>query len=96
MRTVAFAGLLTCCAALIACGRSAGEDVSALLQSSAEAMASQSFSFTVTDCALCPPPIVTEYAAPDGIKLSHSKGHDDWPYYLIAGDRWMFSSEGKR
>ncbi|OGO48418.1 MAG: hypothetical protein A2W34_00460 [Chloroflexi bacterium RBG_16_64_32] len=59
-------------------------------------MASASFSHAVTECHLCPPPIVTEYAPADRIKLSNSKGHDDWPYYLIVGDQWLVSHAGSR
>lgn len=94
MRRLTFVATLTIWLLLASCISADGE--SALLQKSATAMASQSFSYTVTDCPLCPPPVITEYAPPDRIKLSNSKGHDDWPYYLIVGDRWLFSAGGKR
>ena len=71
-------------------------DASSLLENATEAITSASFSHTVTDCTLCPPPIVTEYAPPDRIKLSHPKGHDDWPYNLIVGDQWYVSQAGIR
>jgi hypothetical protein len=95
MRTVTIIGLLAYCAALVACGGSNGVDVRDLLRRSAEVMQSESFSFSATG-ALSPPPIVWEYAPPDRIKLSNPQGHDDWPYYLVVGDQWMFSQEGER
>lgn len=80
----------------LSCGAGDGSSAAAILSRSSEVMATRSFSHTVSECPLCPPPIVTEYAPPNRIKLSHSKGHDDWPYYLIVGDQWLFSMKGTR
>jgi hypothetical protein len=68
----------------------------ALIAATADAMAEASFSYRVTNCPLCPPPVVTEYAPPDRLMLSNSKGHDDWQYYLWTDGQGYFSSTGKR
>ncbi len=93
MRNLTLVALLVGPLMLLSCGGST--DAAGLVEKSAEAMATESFSFSASG-ALSPPAIVLEYAPPDRIKLSNAQGHDDWPYYLIVGDRWMFSMEGKR
>lgn len=96
---LAITGVFLLAAASVSCGGADGgvQDASALLERAAEAMTSASFSYTDTECPLCQPtPTVSEYAPPDRIKLSHPKGHDDWPYYLIVGDQWYVSQAGIR
>ncbi len=96
---LAIASVFLLAAASVSCGGadSGVQDASALLERAEEAMTSASFSYTDTECPLCQPtPTVTEYAPPDRIKLSHPKGHDDWPFYLIAGDQWFVSQDGDR
>jgi hypothetical protein len=96
---LAIASVFLLAAASVSCGGTDGgvQDASALLERAAQAMTSASFSYTDTECSLCQPtPTVSEYAPPDRIKLSHPKGHDDWPYYLIVGDEWFVSQDGDR
>jgi hypothetical protein len=93
---LAIGAVLSLVAVAASCSGGGSGDGAALIEKARQAMASASFSHSVTDCHLCPPPIVTEYAPPDRIKLSDPKGHDDWPYYLIAGDQWLVSHRGSR
>ena len=93
---LAIGAVLSLVAVTVSCSGGGSGEGAALIEKARQAMASASFSHAVTDCPLCPPPIVTEYASPDRIKLSNPKGHDDWPYYLIVGDQWLVSHAGIR
>ncbi len=93
---LAIGAVLSLAAVAASCSGGGSGEGAALIQKARQAMARASFSHAVTDCPLCPPPTVTEYAPPDRIKLSDPKGHDDWPYYLIVGDQWLVSHSGSR
>ncbi len=95
MRTVRFIPFVAA-SILVACGGDDRASPGDILSAASEAMAMESFSHTISDCPLCPPPIVTEYAPPDAVKRSNSKGHDDWPYNLILDGKGYVSSAGQR
>ena len=71
-------------------------DAQKLLAESSTVMATLSFVHEENECPTCPPPIVSEYAPPDAMLLSGSKGHDDWPFYLYLDQHAYFSSAGVR
>ncbi len=71
-------------------------EAEALLAASSEAMAKLSFVSEDSGCPTCPPPTLFEYAPPDAVKLTASKGHDDWPFYLYVDRKTYFSTAGAR
>jgi hypothetical protein len=92
-----FLAVLASAVVYLILGRDNGNrDAQALLEASQVVMAAMSFSHTLNDCPTCPPPVVTEYASPDRIRLSNSKGHDDWTYVMYIGQKPYVSQEGLR